>query len=909
MLRKLGAIFIAVLLLTVLVSGLSMAETVGKVKGRITDEKSKLPLPGVTVTVDGTDAIAFTDENGDFEIELDEGTYVLRSEFLGYNPGKAVNVVISSELENTVNFAMKEAAAFTGEETIVTGERLNVPLSRATASVSVASSEKFDFVSGSDDAGDLLKATPGIQMDSVGGAGSSKRIKIRGQGSAINSNRVLLLIDGVPAQSPRVGTADISDFPVEMIERIEVMKGAASAIYGGSAQSGVINIITKKGRTKPVFRFDMKASTYQHRNDANQDWTQYYGVFHSWGGKNWDYSISASYLFSKGLTYAETAKLGALPANEGYIKVNYPGFPGFKANEKATAPPYFNYNPNIVFDEGDLDDAENYNVNVNFGFKPFKGNQLRINTGYAFRHAPNFFGSFSIPTINLVTNNRREWLTVIDTWEITPDLTYAFKLNLDKQSDIGDMFFFSSDYQAKRNAKYYERTGLNPQEDLDFWKATGTPLNLSPFRYFSKDWGMDNSVTFTSDILEPDGNGFTVGQAYRWEKVDLPPSKNEGQVQFDETPVYRRSTAIYFQDLQKIGKLNVNFGGRWEQITGFIDDWTDEFSPRVAVNYEFSPGNTFRASVGRAFRAPEHSHVHFFKGQNGSYYGNPNLTYDIAWSYELGWKFLTKYLSGDIAYFYTKYSDEEQEVPLLAGNPELVNLDNPKNVKFFKIYKKNREILGSDITNAIDRILSYYIDNGLISKEEFITVPRARTYVNRGTAVYQGFDTSFDIGIPWLPNLNLNVNYLFNRARAGNINPFDFSQGEAPTAVRAPNFATGAKRDVVPLNLLELDGQKLITVPTHTFRVGAGYKFPTNTIVNLSGRFKSTSFYKSTYSPTGALRQNEHWVWDFALVQPLYNGKMTLKFAIENIFSKLYYEVGMIPSTVARYEFGVSWNF
>jgi len=599
-----------------------------------------------------------------------------------------------------------------------------------------------------------------------------------------------------------------------------------------------------------------------------------------------------------------------VPARQGYIKVNYPGFKeDFEPNEKATAPPFFNKNPNVIFDTSDLDDAENYNINVNFGFKPFKGNQVRINTGYAFRHAPNYFGSFTVPTVDLVTNNRREWLNVTDTWEITPDLTYAFKFNMDKITDIGDLFFFSSDYQSKKKAKYYARTGEDPEEDLDFWKATGTPLNLNPFRYFAKDWGMDNSITYVSDILEPDGNGLTIGQSFRWEKVDLPPSKNLGQKQYSDTPKYRRATSLYFQDLQKIGKLNINFGGRWEQITSFIDDWQDEFSPRFAVNYELKPGTTFRASVGRAFRPPSYGHVNFFKGQGGKFFGNPELTYDIAWSYELGMKFLTKYVSGDIAYYFTKYSDQVVEVPLLVANPDYVNLDNPENVKFFKIYKQNREILGSDIADAVNKVLNYYIDNGLVSKEEFIGVPRARTWINRGTAVYQGFDTNFDFENPWLPNLNLSFNYLFTRARAGSINPFDFSQGPAPRPVKAPNFATKARRGVVPLNTLEVDGQRLITVPTHTFRVSSSYRFPTNTIMTLSGRFKSTTFYKTSYSPTGSLKQPEHWVWDFALVQPFYNGKMKFKFAIENIFSKLYYEVGTIPSTVARYEVGLSWNF
>lgn len=888
---------------------ISFSQTTGKVKGTVKDAKSGEVLPGVTITVDGTDVITFTDEKGKFEIELPEGTYHLRSEFLGYTPAEAENVVVSSEKENIVNFSLKEIEAIKGEEVVVTGERMNVPISRATASVEVVSSKKFELNAGADTAGDILKNTPGVQMESVGGAGTRKIIKIRGQGSQVDSNRVLLLIDGIPAQSPRVGTGEISDFPVEMIERIEVMKGAASAIYGGTAQAGVINIITKKGRKKPVFKFNAKVSTYQHRTNANQDWTQYYGIFHSWGGKNWNYAISASYLFAKGLTYAETKNIAVLPAKQRFISVNYPGFPGFKPKEKATAPPFFNQDLNVLEDTGDLDDSENYNINVTFGATLFKGNKINLALGYAFRKNPQSFGVLTVPPIQLQSGGKRDYFNFSDNWEITPNLSYSLKLNLAKITETADMVFFSSDFVSKRNAGYYKRNNIDPWTDVDYYKGTGIPGNPAPFHYFSKNWDIDNSITFTSDILETKGNSLTIGQSFRWEKVDLPPSKNMGNQIFTETPQHRKFTAIYFQDVQKFGKLNVNIGGRWEQITTFIDDWEDEFSPRIALNYEIKPGTSIRASVGRAFRPPEYSHVYWLKGQGGNLYGNPNLKYEITWSYELGFKFLTKYLSGDIAYFYSRYSDQEVSVPLLATNPELINLNNPKNVKFFKIYKRNREILGEGIAKAVEEVIDYYIQKGFVTKDELILeAQRAITWINRGTSVHQGFDVSFDISNPWLPELSFGVNYLFDRAVAEGRNPFDFSQGDAPKPVYGIN-SLGGKKSPVPLILLELHGNRLVEVPTHTFRLRTSYRFPFGLIATLNGRFKSTSQFKSSYSTSGSIPQPEHWVWDLALVQPFFNGKMKVKFAIENIFSKLYYEVGMIPSSVARYELGLSWEF
>ncbi len=908
MIRK---FFIFLLLSALLLSPLTSAlcaET-GKIKGVVKDEQNGEALPGVTITVDGTDIVTFTDEKGSFEIDISEGTYTVIAEFLGYSPSKAENVVASSEKDNIVNFSLKEFAAIEGDTVIVTGDRMNIPLSRATASVEVVNSKKFEMTAGADNAGDILKNTPGIQMESVGGPGTRKIIKIRGQGSQTDSNRVLLLIDGIPAQSPRVGTGELSDFPVEMIERIEVMKGAASAIYGGSAQAGVINIITKKGRKKPVFKFNTKVSTYQHRTNANQDWTQYYGIFHSWGGENWNYTISGSYLFSKGLTYAETGNIGILSAKEKFIKVNYPGFPDFKPKEKATAPPFFNQDLNALEDIGALDDSENYNVSASFGATLFKGNHINLAVGYSFRKNPQSFGVFTVPTMQLQSGGKREYLNVSDNWEITPNLLYSLKINLAKITEPADVLFFSSDYQSKRNAGYYKRNGIDPESDIDFYKGTGVPINPAVFRYFSKNWGADNSLTYTSDILEPEGNNLTVGHAFRWEKVDLPLSKNGGTRIFTETPQRRKFNSLYFQDVQKFGKLNVNIGGRWEQVSGFVDDWQDEFSPRFAINYEIKPGTSFRASVGRAFRPPEYSHIFWLEGQGGTLYGNPNLGYEVTWSYELGFKFLTKYLSGDIAYFFSKYSDQEVQAPLLATNPEFINLNNPKNVKFFKIYKKNREILGEDISRAVEEIVDYYIDKGFSTKEGLISsAQRSVTWINRGTSVHQGFDISFDISNPWLPEFAVGVNYLFDRAVAEGRNPFDFSQGSAPKTIYSINDL-GGKKSAVPLSLIELNGNRLIETPTHTLRVSTSYRFPFGLIGTINGRFKSTTFFRTPYSTSGAISQPEHWVWDIALVQPLFKGKMKIQFAIENIFSKLYYEVGMIPSSVARYELGLSWDF
>ena len=127
---------------------------------------------------------------------------------------------------------------------IVTGAS-KVPLeaARVGASVSVVTAEqiaerKIQTLT------EALATVPGIQMDSNGGRGNLTAFRIRGA----ESRHALVVIDGIPVNSVTSGGFNFADLLVEDIERIEVIKGPQSAIYGPEANSGVIAITTKSGR-------------------------------------------------------------------------------------------------------------------------------------------------------------------------------------------------------------------------------------------------------------------------------------------------------------------------------------------------------------------------------------------------------------------------------------------------------------------------------------------------------------------------------------------------------------------------------------------------------------------------------------------------------------------------------------
>ncbi len=127
---------------------------------------------------------------------------------------------------------------------IVTGAS-KVPLeaSRVGASVSVVTAEqiaarKIQTIA------EALATVPGLQMDAAGGRGNLTSFRIRGA----ETRHSLVVIDGIPVNSVTSGGFNFADLMVEDIERIEVIKGPQSAIYGPEANSGVIAITTKSGR-------------------------------------------------------------------------------------------------------------------------------------------------------------------------------------------------------------------------------------------------------------------------------------------------------------------------------------------------------------------------------------------------------------------------------------------------------------------------------------------------------------------------------------------------------------------------------------------------------------------------------------------------------------------------------------
>jgi vitamin B12 transporter len=139
------------------------------------------------------------------------------------------------------------AQAQSGEgarEVVVTGTRTPQRIDQALAETTVIDRAQIEAAGGRTLA-EVLSREAGVQIDSNGGLGKSASVRLRG----LEARHTLLLIDGVRYGSATLGTAVWENIPLDAIERIEIVRGPLSGLYGSNAVGGVVQIFTRRGRS------------------------------------------------------------------------------------------------------------------------------------------------------------------------------------------------------------------------------------------------------------------------------------------------------------------------------------------------------------------------------------------------------------------------------------------------------------------------------------------------------------------------------------------------------------------------------------------------------------------------------------------------------------------------------------
>lgn len=233
-----------------------------------------------TIKLLGQEGGAVSNEQGQFEFsKLPVGDYTLRVQAMGYRTQEK-KVSVSQAFTTVVHFQMVEEA-FTTDEIVVSANRNEVSRREAPVVVNVMSSKLFETVN-STDLAKSLNFQSGLRVENNCQNCGFPQVRINGLEGPYSQ----ILINSRPIISALSGVYGLEQIPVNMVERIEVVRGGGSALFGANAVGGTINIITKD----PINNSFQVSSMLSNMN--GKSWEQYLGGNVSMVSKDNTYGIA-----------------------------------------------------------------------------------------------------------------------------------------------------------------------------------------------------------------------------------------------------------------------------------------------------------------------------------------------------------------------------------------------------------------------------------------------------------------------------------------------------------------------------------------------------------------------------------------------------------------------------------------
>jgi len=263
---------------------------------------------------------------------------------------KVFLVVMAGLLCSKGLLAEEQPMSFVGEEMVVTATKtLNSISNAGGSSVTVITAEELKS-SGKRTVDEAIRGTSGIDVTSNGGVGALANVFIRGA----DSKNTLVLVDGVPASDPSNANreANLSNLSLDNVERIEIVRGAVSFLYGSGATAGVINIITKTGRSTPEAFAGVEGGTFRSY--------KFYGGANGQTGRL-NYAFALSRLKTDGFSAVDERNKFMNPTGKPFEKDGYQNTTlssnlGFRVNEQTTVETVLRYtDASLAYDSSGAD--------------------------------------------------------------------------------------------------------------------------------------------------------------------------------------------------------------------------------------------------------------------------------------------------------------------------------------------------------------------------------------------------------------------------------------------------------------------------------------------------------------------------------------------------------------------------
>ncbi len=563
--------------------------------GRITDAKTNAPMQGVSVYIADIKSGGSTNAAGYFEFRnLPPGTHLVEISHIGYTT-MIDNIDINGDTKK--DYALSESVV-ENNAVIVTGVSGATQLKKAPFQVSVL--RKQDLMqSSSSNIIEALAKKPGVSSMSSGPA-ISKPV-IRGLGY----NRVLTINDGVRQEGQQWGDEHGIEIDESSVNKVEILKGPASLIYGSDAMAGVINIITNV----PVENNTVKANIFSNYQTNNNARTLNANMGGNIKGINWNFygsTVAAADYQNKydGKVY-----------NSKFNQNNYGGYAGYNSSWGYSHLLFSNFNLKAGLVEGERD-GQGYFI------KPVAGG------GYT-RAAD---ADFSNTTPQIPYQHIRHFKVALDNSIKLGKNRLAF--NVGYQQNRREEFGNVDDLQERAlffDLKTITYTAQFHLKEMNGWN-TSIGLNGMQQRNTNKGVGQ----------LIPDYNLFDIG-AYLYSKKTINKVTLSGGARYDNRDL--KVKKLLDGTIVKGASFNKTFGN---------------FSGSIGMAAELTGQLIFKLNVARGFRAPGIPELASNGAHEGTIryeYGDANLKSETSTQSDAGFDYNTEHISFGLSAYNNSFNN------------------------------------------------------------------------------------------------------------------------------------------------------------------------------------------------------------------------------------------------------------
>ncbi len=217
-------------------------DSLASIHGQVTNLANRKPIRAVAIFLEPGNIFTETNQDGYFQLmDLKPGNYHLLIQRIGFVPERQQSVKLHPGEIKRVDIDLKEKILEVSDPIIVTARRNPYTTMEIPYSKDIVTPEHLNLLKPLN-LSEALKNIQGTFIKDYGGLGDLKTISLRGSGA----EQVLVMLDGQRLNNPQTGQVDLSSLRLDGIEKIEILRGGRSAMYGSDAVGGVVNIITRK---------------------------------------------------------------------------------------------------------------------------------------------------------------------------------------------------------------------------------------------------------------------------------------------------------------------------------------------------------------------------------------------------------------------------------------------------------------------------------------------------------------------------------------------------------------------------------------------------------------------------------------------------------------------------------------